>query len=69
MVGIHGNAVMLIVDWNLSEFRWAYQKGGIPIFSDLLDKGLWEHPLLEGCGAGAVHIPLGPWAKCTLGCV
>lgn len=44
------------------EFRWAYAANGIPMFDELLDKGLWEHPLLDGCGAAGLHIPLGPWA-------
>ena len=48
----------------LSEFRWAYACHGVPMWDKMLDRGLWQHPLLEGCGAAAVHIPVGPWAQC-----
>jgi hypothetical protein len=30
---------------------------------EVLDKGLWDHQILDGCGAGSLFVPIGPWAK------
>lgn len=51
----------------LYEFRWAYALNGTDIFQaeEMLDRGLWDHPLLDGCGAGSLFLPVGPWAKST----
>jgi hypothetical protein len=50
-----------------AEFRHAYSVNGTDIFEaeEMLDGGLWDHSLLDGCGAGSLYLPIGPWAKCT----
>jgi hypothetical protein len=39
---------------------------GTDIFKaeEMLDHGLWDHSLLEHCGAGSMFSPVGPWATC-----
>lgn len=47
------------------EFRWANALNGTDIFEaeEMLDKGIFDHELLEACGAGSVFLPIGPWAN------
>jgi hypothetical protein len=49
-----------------TEFRWANAVNGTDIFQaeEMLDHGLWGHPLLDHCGAGSLFTPLGPWPTC-----
>ncbi|KIM25768.1 hypothetical protein M408DRAFT_203865 [Serendipita vermifera MAFF 305830] len=49
------------------EFRWSYAVNGSDVLGadKVLDKGLWEQPLLHGCEAAGVYIPIGPWPKST----
>jgi len=57
-----------VPDVDILEFRHAYAANGTDIFEaeEVLDEGLWEHPLLDACGAGSLYIPIGPWPTCTV---
>jgi hypothetical protein len=49
------------------EFRWVNAANGTDIFEaeEMLDRGLWDHPLLNHSGAASLFTPLGPWLTCA----
>lgn len=49
----------------LYEMKYAFQATGLDTTTlcKILDRGLWNHPLLVNYGSGTMFNPIGPWVK------